>query len=296
MLETKIRLAIERHCHEPGVCQTGLKGVQLFTVTQAMPCVPAVYEPAIVVIVSGVKEAILDGHRRLYDRSQYLLCPMTLPLEAGTPQASPDTPLIGALISLDTRVMRELAIEMETVSRLTRNDRDCAQPGLALARWDSGFSEALLRLLQLLDTPTDIALLEEGRLRELYYAVLKGEAGETARQAFGVGNEIARTIQYLSSNLSMPGTIQEMAERAGMSRAVFHRRFREATSMSPLQFVKSMRLNHAAMQIAGGRSVYEAARDVGYESASQFSREFKRLYGKSPSQWGQAEQARSPQV
>lgn len=294
MDQAKIRQLIGRHCQAPGIVQTALKGVQLFSVTRAMPCIPAVYEPSIVAILSGVKEAVLDGNRRLYDSSQYLLCPMTLPVEAGTPQASPETPLMGALISLDTRVMRDLTIELETVSGPTRTDSDGLQPGLALAHWDDGFSDALMRLLLLLDSPADIPPLGEGRLRELYYAVLKGEAGDAARHAFGVGNEIARTIQYLSSNLSQPGTIQEMAERAGMSRAAFHRRFKDATSMSPLQFVKAMRLNNAAMQIVSGRSIYEAARTVGYESASQFSREFKRLYGQSPRQWGQTEQARSP--
>ena len=127
----------------------------------------------------------------------------------------------------------------------------------------------------------------EGRLRELYYAVLKGEAGESARRAFGVGNEIARTIDYLSSRLDEPVSIEDMAGRVGMSRAVFHRKFKQATTMSPIQFVKSMRLNTAAMQIANGKTVSEAAMAVGYVSSSQFSREFKRLYGQSPKQWSQ---------
>ncbi|HBJ28093.1 AraC family transcriptional regulator, partial [Cobetia sp.] len=143
------------------------------------------------------------------------------------------------------------------------------------------------RLLQVAQSPADAAILGEGRLRELYYAVLKGEAGESARRAFGVGNEIARTIDYLSSRLDEPVSIEDMAGRVGMSRAVFHRKFKQATTMSPIQFVKSMRLNTAAMQIANGKTVSEAAMAVGYVSSSQFSREFKRLYGQSPKQWSQ---------
>ena len=142
-------------------------------------------------------------------------------------------------------------------------------------------------LLQVAQSPADAAILGEGRLRELYYAVLKGEAGESARRAFGVGNEIARTIDYLSSRLDEPVSIEDMAGRVGMSRAVFHRKFKQATTMSPIQFVKSMRLNTAAMQIANGKTVSEAAMAVGYVSSSQFSREFKRLYGQSPKQWSQ---------
>lgn len=122
-------------------------------------------------------------------------------------------------------------------------------------------------------------------LHELYYVILKGEAGNAFKQAFGVGNEIARSIAYLSARISEPVSIEEMADYIGMSRAVFHRKFKQATNMSPIQFVKSMRLNHAAMKISEGVNVNVAAMEVGYVSSSQFSREFKRMYGSSPKQW-----------
>ena len=152
------------------------------------------------------------------------------------------------------------------------------------------FADALLRLLQLGGNPADTAILGEARLRELYYAILKGEAGRFARQAFGAGNAIARSIAHVSSHLDAPISIDDMASRAGMSRAAFHRKFKQVTTMAPIQFVKSMRLNNAAMKIAGGMSVNEAAVDVGYVSPSQFSREFRRMYGQSPRQWGEAQQ------
>jgi AraC-like DNA-binding protein len=211
---------------------------------------------------------------------------MSMPVEAGTPTASPDNPLLGVQISLDTKVMTELAIEMENAAGAIRKPKGGPLPqGIALARWDDAFTDALLRLVQLADSPTDTAVLGDGRLREVYYAVLKGEAGDSARRAFGVGNEIARVIEHLSSRLDEPVTIDDMAAHVGMSRAVFHRKFKQATTMSPIQFVKSMRLNSAAMKIAGGMAVNEAAMEVGYVSSSQFSREFKRLYGRSPRQW-----------
>ncbi|MEO1873223.1 MAG: AraC family transcriptional regulator, partial [Cobetia sp.] len=274
--------------HEEGIRETAVKGVQLFRMTEPVRCAPAIYEPAVVVIVSGAKEAILDGERHVYDSRQYLCCPISMPVEAGAPKASPEAPLLGVYLSLDTRVMTELAIEMESAAGLVRKPaRGPLPPGLAMAHWDAAFSDALLRLLQVAQSPADAAILGEGRLRELYYAVLKGEAGESARRAFGVGNEIARTIDYLSSRLDEPVSIEDMAGRVGMSRAVFHRKFKQATTMSPIQFVKSMRLNTAAMQIANGKTVSEAAMAVGYVSSSQFSREFKRLYGQSPKQWSQ---------
>lgn len=284
----QIKQLIESRISDDGMFDTGVKGVKLFKVTSPVRCAPAVYEPSIVAILSGSKEAILDGKRYAYDSSQYMCCSMSMPVEAGTPTASVDEPLLGVYISLDTKVMTELAIEMEsTVGSIHKHKASSNSPGFALAHWDESFTEALLRLLQLGDSAIDTSVLGDGRLREFYYAVFKGDAGESAKRAFGVGNQIARSIEYLSSRLDEVVTIDDMASKVGMSRAVLHRKFKEATSMSPIQFVKSMRLNTAAMKIAAGMNVTSAAMEVGYVSSSQFSREFKRMYGQSPKQWVQ---------
>ncbi|GHA40033.1 hypothetical protein GCM10008927_00130 [Amylibacter ulvae] len=239
-----------------------------------------------IAIVSGTKEAVLDGEHHVYDSSQYMCCPTSMPVKAGTPTASPDNPLYGVIISLEQRVMNELVTEIDNAGDAPPSDGVSTNPrGIRLARWDAAFTDALLRLLQLGDDDTDTAVLGATRLRELYYAILKGEAGYFSRRAFGAGNAIARSIAHVSSNLKDPVSIDEMAARAHMSRAVFHRKFKQATTMSPIQFVKSMRLNTAAMKINGGLTVNEAAMDVGYVSPSQFSREFKRMYGQSPRQW-----------
>lgn len=210
---------------------------------------------------------------------------MTLPVEAGTPIATFEDPLLGVMIALEPRVMREIAMEIEALAGGKGCSQAPAASALALSSWDAGFTQALLRLVELLGEPVDVAVLGRVRLRELYCAVLKGETGAATRHAFSVDNEIARAINYISTRLSEPVTIEDLAGNVGMSRAVFHRRFKEATRMSPIQFVKSMRLNHAAMKIAEGKTVSEAAWDVGYQSSSQFSREFKRMYGNSPRQW-----------
>ena len=286
MSQEKIKRIIESRVQEDGLTKTGVTGVKLFRATYPIPCAPAVYEPSVVAIASGTKEAVLDGQRFIYDNTKYLCCPMSVPVKAGTPGASPETPLYGVYITLNPRVMSELAIEMESVGRTQLKSNGAAvSRAISLARWDEAFSDALMRLLQLDDCETDAAVLGETRLRELYYAILKGEAGAFARQAFGIGNTIARSIVHVASRLSEPISIDEMAACAGMSRAVFHRKFKHATTMSPIQFVKSMRLNNAAMKIAEGMTVSQAAMDVGYISPSQFSREFKRSYGQSPRQW-----------
>lgn len=283
-----IKHMIRSRITQDGLMETGVAGVRLFRATTAVPCAPAVYEPSVIAIVSGAKEAVLDGERFIYDNSKYMCCPTSMPVKAGTPTASPDNPLFGVIISLDQRVMNELTLEMENASGANRADKGDAQ-GIRLAAWDDGFTDALSRLLQLGGNEADTAILGAARLRELYYAILKGEAGYFARRAFGAANAIARTIAHVSSNLDTAASIDDMAARAHMSRAVFHRKFKQATTMSPIQFVKSMRLNTAAMKIAGGITVNEAAQGVGYVSPSQFSREFKRMYGQSPRQWSDAQ-------
>lgn len=291
MSKLQIKQLIENQVFDNGLTETGVKGVKLFRIIEPLRCAPAVYEPSLTVIVSGDKEAILEGQKLAFDSSQYICCTMSKPVEAGTPNASPDNPLIGVHISLDTKVMTELTIEMGSTAGVIRPTQShLVAQGVALAHWDEAFTEALLRLLQLGHSPVDMAILGDGRLQELYYAVLKGEAGDCVRQAFSVDNDIAQAIEYLSSRLNETVTIDEMAAQVGMSRAVFHRKFKLATSMSPIQFVKSMRLNTAAMKIAGGMSVSEAAMRVGYISSSQFSREFKRMYGQSPKQWSHSHQ------
>lgn len=290
MIKDQIKDLIAVETKTDGLTETGIKGVRLFRATEAIPCLPAVYEPCVIAIVSGAKEAVLDGQRYLYDNSQYLCCPMSMPVKAGTPNASPDNPLYGVFISLNARVMSSLAMELENAGGVLTAKVDTPRTqGIKLANWDDDFTDALLRLLKLGNSQTDTAVLGETRLRELYYTILKGDAGQFVRHAYGAGNAIARSIAHVSSNLDAPISIDDMANRAGMSRAVFHRKFKQITTMAPIQFVKSMRLNNAAMKIAGGMTVNEASLDVGYTSPSQFSREFKRMYGKSPRQWGQAQ-------
>ncbi|MDO6694968.1 AraC family transcriptional regulator [Aliiglaciecola sp. 3_MG-2023] len=283
-----IKQFIETRISKSGMVETGIPGVQLFKITESIRCAPAVYEPSVTAIVSGCKEAIMDGDRHFYDNSKYICCTMPLPIEAGTLKSSPNEPLIGVYISLNSKIMTELVIEMESAaSDISMRKSPLHPQSISSANWDETFTDALYRLISLENNPADVAILGSSRLRELYYTILKGESGYSFRRSFGIGNGIARSIEFLSSNLNESITIENMADQIGMSRAVFHRKFKQATNMSPIQFVKSMRLNNAAMKIAEGTNVNVAAIEVGYQSSSQFSRDFKRMYGQSPKQWSQ---------
>lgn len=287
-MKQKIKQLIEQKLTTDGLFDTGISGISLFRVTDSIPCAPAIYEPTIVVIVSGQKEAILEGHKYIYNSDKYLCCAVSLPVEAGSPHACAQDPLLGVYITLDTKVMARLALELESALGANKQTKqETNVQGLSLATWDEDFAEALYRLLSLQESPSDLAILQNARLREFYYRVLKGSAGSSMRQAFDVGNEIARSIEFLSTRLHETITIEALAKEVGMSRAVFHRKFKLATKMSPIQFIKAMRLNHAAMKISHGVNVSQAALAVGYSSSSQFSREFKRMYGSSPKQWSQ---------
>ncbi|MGR3606233.1 AraC family transcriptional regulator N-terminal domain-containing protein [Sulfitobacter sp.] len=150
------------------------------------------------VILVG-KETIFDGLRYVNDSSEDLCCPTSMPMEAGTPTAPAENPLYDV--------------------------------------YNVGFLDALLRLVQLGESAADVAILGNARLRELYSAILEGEAGAFALEAFAAGNAVAGSIAYMSSRLDVSVSIDDMAGRAGMRRAMFHRKFNQATMMSSIHFV-----------------------------------------------------------
>ncbi|QTD50630.1 AraC family transcriptional regulator [Sulfidibacter corallicola] len=296
MEQTRVQELVARHASSEGVHDTPFDGVQLFRLCKPVERLAGVYSPSLCIIVQGSKRAYLGDAAFTYDHEHYMCATMPLPVEGEVPHATPEKPVLGLLISLETRAMAEMLIEYEAGARPLPNPKAAETiPGLVVAAWSEAFVTALLRLLQLLDDPLSVRLLGPGRLRELFFAVIQGKAGPMIRHSFGTSHNLSRALSYLRNNLEEPLSIDDLAEHAGMSRAVFDRRFREATTHSPLQFIKLLRLSEAAMHIAQGMPISQAAESVGYGSASQFSREFKRHFGKSPRQWGKGA-AREPFV
>ncbi|MEM7050463.1 MAG: AraC family transcriptional regulator [Acidobacteriota bacterium] len=287
MTTEAIRRLVARHAPTDGTHPTQMEGIQLFRLTRPVACLPAVYSPSVCVVVQGSKRAYLGEAVHVYSPGHYLCATMPMPVQAEAPVASPDKPLLGLLVSLETRSLAETVVEFETASVPLPQRRSAeVVPGLAVVRWDDAFSSALQRMLELLEDPLALRVLGPGRLREFFFAVLLGEAGPSIRRTFGTSHGLSRVMSYLRENLDRSLSVNELAQRAGMSRAVFDRRFREATTFSPLQFIKKLRLNEAAMQIAQGANIGEAAGSVGYSSFSQFSREFRHHYGEAPRAWG----------
>lgn len=297
MNQRTLRGLVARHTGHDGVSETPIEGLRLFRVNQPIERLPAVYPASMCCIAQGSKRAYLGGIAYTYDADHYLCAAMPLPVEAEVPFATPDEPVLGLVLDLDTRAMAETLVAYEAAARPheTTSTKELT-PGLVVVKEDDGFVGAVVRLLQLLDDPVALRVLANGRLRELLFTIIEGEAGPLVRRTFGAAHDITRALTYVRENLSEPLSVDDLARRAGMSRAVFHRRFKAATSFSPLQFIKALRLSHAAMQIVGGKAVSQAADAVGYTSASQFSREFRRQFGKSPRQWARTAAASVPDV
>lgn len=286
MMREAIRDLIARHAASEGITVTPLEGVQLFRLSNPIERLPAVYSPSICTIVQGEKTTYLGGQTHVYDARQYLCTTMSLPVESEVPHATPQEPLLGILISLETRAMAEITVEYRTLAH-PRQDQQVSEPtpGLIVAEWDTAFAKAIRELLELLDDPIGLRVLGHGRLRELLYSVFQGDAGPLILRTLGGTQRIARALTYLRENLEEHVSVEDLARQAGMSRASFHRRFRETTTFSPLQFIKALRLNNAAMLLTQGVPVSRAASSVGYSSPSQFSREFRRQFGKAPKAW-----------
>ena len=284
MTREQIRSSVDRHTPSAGSAKTPFEGVELFRVVAPFSRMPGIYTPSVCAIVAGEKLVRIEESVHVLNEDRYVCATLPTPVLAGVPSASPESPLLGVLIQLDTNMMSRLVLETQ-VAYGTLPASDGPQRGFDTVVRDGRFDVALANLLELMDDPPAAQVLGEGRLREVLFAILRGEAGDRLRSDFGGAPALATTLAHVHAHISEEVSIDALARRAGMSRAVFDRQFKAATLLSPLQYIKALRLNEASMLIARGESVGDAATAVGYHNASQFSREFRRKFGASPREW-----------
>jgi AraC-like DNA-binding protein len=244
--------------------------------------VSILYEPRICVIAQGAKQVQLGDDAYVYDAHHFLLTSVDLPTFVQVIKASPEKPYLGLVLDIDQRELSQLMVD----SHLPPPRPQQSSRGMAIGEVTLPLLAAFQRLIDLLAEPKDIPILAPIIEREIFYRLLVSDQGARLRQMASAGSQsqqIARAIHWLKDNFKQPLRIEDLAGQVNMSTSTFHHHFRAVTAMSPLQYQKWLRLNEARrLLLAGNQDATTAAFQVGYESPSQFSREYSRLFGAPP--------------
>ncbi|MBW4557316.1 MAG: AraC family transcriptional regulator [Trichormus sp. ATA11-4-KO1] len=241
-----------------------------------------VSEPLLGIVAQGQKKLSLAQEIFQYGVAQYLVTSVDLPMSVCMIEVTPDHPYLGLKLNLDPAQLCEIIVQ--TNPDIDRKENSVR--GLCVSEASPSLIDCAIRLTKLLDTPQDIPFLAPMIIREIYYRLLTDEQEEAVRQVATSGSNmqrIAELIKHIKAEFAQPLRVEELAEQANMSTASFHRHFKAVTSMSPLQYQKHLRLMNARqMMLAEAIDATQAAYRVGYESTSQFSREYSRMFGAPP--------------
>jgi AraC-like DNA-binding protein len=261
---------------------TAIEGLTILRSNHEKSPMHLIFKPALCIVVQGAKWAMFGDKQFDYRAGQALVVSVEMPAFGRVSEASPSEPYLGIIIELDLAVVREI---MEGLDAPPKSSGDIIG-GVFVTDFDGPMTECALRMVRLLSTPKAIPMLYPSIMRELCYWLLNGlHGGDVARivLANGHARRVISAIHALREHFTEPVRIEELAETARMSPSTFHRRFKALTSMTPLQYQKQLRLLEARrLLIADATNVETAAFQVGYESASQFSREYSRMFGAPP--------------
>lgn len=261
---------------------TAIAGLTVTRFDEPVESESCFYEPAIGIVLQGHKNAVIGNERFSYGRHYCLVNGVDIPSINTILEASPDKPFIAVALAVDHTIATELSAAIPP--ELTAGAGSYS--GVSVAEVDVDLLETFARLADVLDDPAQLAVLAPMLIREIHYRVLIGPQGGCLRMVSTLGsqgNQIAEAIDWLRENFIAPFHVHELAAKSGMATTTFHRHFKQITSMSPLQFQKRLRLYEAQrLMLAGDMDATSASLAVGYESPSQFNREYKRLFGEPP--------------
>lgn len=242
---------------------------------------PSLYRPVMCIILQGRKETRAGGEVMEFGAGEMLIISHTLPVFARVTEASPEAPYLALVFNIDSTVLQSLYADVIDKDFSAHNDLS-----LTIGKYDDKMLDALERLFDVGNNPTELKLLKPLIEKEIHYRLLVSPYGGMLRQLIRVdshGNRVSRAIRYIHEHYGRQITMQELCDEAGMSISSFHQHFKDVTKQSPLQYIKDIRLLEARNRLMSQKiSVSEAALSVGYESPSQFSRDYKRKYGSSP--------------
>ena len=261
---------------------TGIPGLALFQRNEPTQPESRMYEPRICLIAQGAKRVLLGDDTYVYGERHFLITSVNLPTVVQITKASREKPCLGLILKLDQREISQLMVDSNLpLSRPQQSSR-----GMATGEVTLPLLTAFQRLVDLLAEPKDIPILAPIIQREIFYRLLVGDQGARLRQIASAGSQsqqIARAIDWLKDNFTRPLRIDDLATQVNMSTSTFHHHFRTLTAMSPLQYQKWLRLNEARrLMLIENQDAATVAFQVGYESPSQFSREYGRLFGAPP--------------
>jgi AraC-like DNA-binding protein len=263
---------------------TQLKGVRVLRTETVLHDVPVLYNPGAVFVCQGSKRGILDGELYRYDEDHYLAVSVPVPFRMES-DASADRPLLAIYLDFDLHLATEIAAEIET----NRPERKSSKArSLISSEMDADIAELLVRMLRTLQNPLETSVLGSGLLKELHFRVMVGPQGGAMIAALrqrGTSGRILESLGFLRNRYHNVISIEDLARAAGMSIPSYYTHFKELTGSSPMQYVKSMRLHEARLKIARRETtIADVATAVGYVSPSQFSRDFKRHFGRTASE------------
>jgi AraC-like DNA-binding protein len=280
---TRFATLLDSLATREGTHPTSVPGVELARTSFSGRC-PVMYEPMIYIIAQGRKRGFLGGEILRYDPDNYLVLSVPVPLECEF-DGTPDEPILAVKIAVEPTMLVEMLVDLDEPADAAKA-AGAVPRGIYATPLTSDLSDAVIRLLESLRSPSDSRVLGRQIVREIVYRVLRGEQGGALR-AIAARNDqfvrIARVLQFIHADFTRPLSMGQLAKLAGMSVSTFHSNFKAVTATSPLQYVKSIRLHRARLlMVQAHQNASTAAAAVGYESASQFGREFKRFFGASP--------------
>lgn len=271
---------VARHITRTGMASTAVQRLSLFRAGEPTVPLPAVYDASLCLIAQGTKRVSLGDRSLVYDATHYLLVSVDLPLVGHVTQASAEAPYLCCKIDIDQAALAELILAAG--GHAPKADL----PALAVYRSDDDLVDAAIRLVRLLDRPEDIPTLAPLIEREILYRLLSGPHGAALRYlavADSHLNQVSRAIALIRNGFDRQLRIGDIAAAAGMSPSSLHEHFKAVTKMTPLEYQKQLRLQEARrLMLSEGATAGSAGFAVGYDSASQFNREYARLFGAPP--------------
>jgi len=277
---TELARLVESHTGRDGTHPTALPALWFHRASTPTEPIHTVYQPALCLVASGSKQVLLADDIYHYDPEHFLLVSVDLPVAGQVVRATRSVPYLGVRLDLNVPLLGELLAEVSAP------DRRAYGRGLAVSRVEPPLLDAVTRLVQLLETPRDLPILAPLVQREIHYRLLCGDQGERLRQmvaANGQARRIAEAIDWLKRHYDQPLSIEALARAVHMSPSGLHHHFKLVTAMSPLQYQKQLRLQEARRLMLGEAvDAATAGFRVGYESPSQFSHEYRRLFGAPP--------------